>query len=177
MEYKLHIQQFVGAVWSPQTERGVIARLLALPLIGGIACIFAAFVAFHLGVIGRGAPQPTGVLHAVMILVAIGVIWSVACGLWYLLGFAWFMWATRQAKVHYWIDKGYEATAYLLSRLWRLPLVSASFCWIPLLTHASVIPGNVSHLALAIGLAIVQLLVTYIWIGIIRGVLRWRHGL
>jgi hypothetical protein len=168
------IRQFVGFIWSPRTERGAIARLLFLPLIGGIACITAACIALHLGVIGHGAPPLTGLLQIVMILVAIGVVWSVACGLWYFLGVAWFMWTTRKSRLELWPE---EPTPYLLNRLWRLPLVSASFCWLPLLTHSHVIPGGLSRFALSMGLITAQLVLTYAWLGLVRGVLKWRHGI
>lgn len=172
-----NIQHFAGAVWSPKTERGVMARLLSLPLLIGIISILAALAALHAGVIGPGASQPTGLLHIVMILVALGVFWSGACGLWYVVGVAWFLWTTRTTKLKFYVDRALDPTPYLLSCLWKLPLVSAALCWIPLLTRTSMIPGNVPRWALAIGMIVTQLIVTYLWVAVARGVLRWRHGI
>jgi len=150
-----------------------MTRLLSLPLIIGIACIVIALIAMHLGWIGQGAAPMTGLPHVLMILVALGVFWSGACGLWYALGVAWFLWTTRAVM----LSQQEDHAAYLLRCLWRLPLASAALCWIPLLTRASIIPGNVPRWALAIGLVITQLIVTYLWIAIMRGVLRWKHEL
>lgn len=167
-----HIQNIAGAMWSPKTERGVMARLMALPLLEGIACMIIALIAFHAGWIGHGT-QPTGILQAVMILVALGVFWLAACGLWHLLGVIWFLWVTRRAK----LQEQDDATSYLLGCLWKLPLVSAAFCWIPLVARSTAIPGYVPRWALAIGMVAVQLIVTYLWVGLARGLLRWKHGI
>ncbi|MFA6230933.1 MAG: hypothetical protein WC617_12305 [Rhodanobacter sp.] len=172
-----HIQHFAGAVWSPKTERGVMARLLSLPPIIGIACILAAVAALHAGWIGPGAAPLSGLARATMILVALGVFWSGACGLWYVLGVAWFLWATRQAKLQFRVEQTTDPTPYLLSCLWKLPIASAALCWLPIFTHVSVIPANIPRWALAIGMIASQLIITYLWIGVARGVLRWRHGI
>ncbi len=166
------LQLVAGAVWSPKTERAVITRLLGVPLLVGIACILIALAAFHAGWVGQGAAPLTGLLRAFMILVALGVFWSFACGLWYVIGVGWFLLATRAAKLQG-VD---NRSGYLISTLWKLPLASAALCWIPLFTHLSVIPHNMPRWALVIGMIVTQLIITYLWIAIVRAILRWKHG-
>lgn len=167
-----HIKRIAGAMWSPETERDIMARLMTLPLLEGVACMAIALIAYHAGWIGHGA-QPTGILQAVMILVALSVFWLAACGLWHFLGVIWFLWVTRQAKLQ---EQG-DSTSYLLSCLWKLPLVSAVFCWVPLLLRSAMIPVTVPRWTLVVGMVAVQLVVTYLWVVLARGLLRWRHGI
>lgn len=167
-----YIQEFAGAMWAPKSDRGIMGRLMALPLLEGLACMLFAVIAMHVGWIGHGV-QPTGLMRFVMILVALGVFWAGACGLWHLLGVLWFFWVTRQAK----LQEQDDETSYLLSCLWKLPLISAAFCWIPLLVRSTLIPGNVPRWALAIGMIVVQLIVTYLWVAVARGLLRLKHGI
>jgi hypothetical protein len=165
--------RYVTSLWSPETDRGAIARLLWLPVVGACLSLLAAFWALHLGLLDPATPPPTGLWRFSRVIIGFGVVWAGVCGPWYLAGICWYLWATRAKKIIAFFAP-HDETPFLLRTLWKIPLASASLCWVPLLTRMPT-PNGISRMAIGVGIITVQLVVGYLWIAIVRGITRlWR---